>query len=634
MLLKLLHDFAVSRHLLDDLAFKRDTPIRWIIHLDLEGKLLGAGPQETEGKRPNKGKEYDVPKTTRPTGSGQVADFLVDDIGAIFRLNPKPEKELNKRSLNNLKLKHEDFWKQIEAAYVQTNNPAFKAIQSFHKNIGDITPTFLRLEQTGKTRWIVKKADEQEVPLGTDFFTFAVNSEILIANDDIRTFWRKMVNVEISVEENSARKGVCLVTGQQNMPLARTHTPMITGLHKNDQIKQRGIVGFEGDSFRSYGFEQSYNAPTSIMASKAYLRALQYLSGEGCENHWLSLGPAWLCFWAAETEPASGIFAKLWNKPDPLTIRSFIVSPWAGLEKAPPDNEKFYAVALTASGPRIVIKDWRESTLKQASENFKIWFKDLEIHTPFKAENPDDNSHAPLSMYWLACTTIRPDSNGKYDRDALKTDLLVSLYNAALTGAAPSISLLNPILERLKARFAKDGKKALKDESRFALLKLILNRNRKESDMEIKPGLTADTDDPAYNCGRLLSVFDDLQQRAHEWKLEGPTVAERYYGSASTSPSTAFGILWRLHLHHLKKLRNLGGKYGAAAIAIERRIMAICSLMGQTEEMRQKRLPPSLPRTLNLQAQGRFALGYYQQKAEDKAGQEAVAAEKAKVEVK
>jgi CRISPR-associated protein Csd1 len=195
--------------------------------------------------------------------------------------------------------------------------------------------------------------------------------------------------------------------------------------------------------------------------------------------------------------------------------------------------------------------------------------------------------------------------------------------------------LLKPILDQLRSRLVRDDMyNLLYDESRFALLKLILNRNRKETDMEIKPKLTADTDDPAYNCGRLLSVFDDLQQRAHEWKLEGATVAERYYGSASAMPSTAFGILWRLHLHHLKKLRGLGAKQEAAASAIEQRIMGICALLGQTEEMRRRRLSPSLPRTLNLQAQGRFALGYYQQKAERKAAQQAATADKPKSETK
>jgi CRISPR-associated protein Csd1 len=135
--------------------------------------------------------------------------------------------------------------------------------------------------------------------------------------------------------------------------------------------------------------------------------------------------------------------------------------------------------------------------------------------------------------------------------------------------------------------------------------------------MEIQPQLVADTSDIAYNCGRLLAVFDALQWRAHEGQLEGPGVVERYFGTASATPNAAFNILWRLHVHHLKKVTGQGDKGRAAAAAIKRRITEICALFGQTDEMRAKRTSPHFPRVLDLQAQGRFALGFYQQKAAD-----------------
>ena len=55
--------------------------------------------------------------------------------------------------------------------------------------------------------------------------------------------------------------------------------------------------------------------------------------------------------------------------------------------------------------------------------------------------------------------------------------------------------------------------------------------------MEIPPKLPAKTDDIAYNCGCLLSVLNNLQRSAHDGKLQGASIAERYYGSASTNPS-------------------------------------------------------------------------------------------------
>lgn len=127
-----------------------------------------------------------------------------------------------------------------------------------------------------------------------------------------------------------------------------------------------------------------------------------------------------------------------------------------------------------------------------------------------------------------------------------------------------------------------------------------------------------ETDDHAYNCGRLLAIFDDLQREALSTegnRFDGAGVVEKYYGSASSAPNSAFGILWRLHQHHLKKISQKGDRGKAAAFAIKRKIAEIAALFPQPAPLQ----PPQFPRTFSLQEQGRFALGFYQQKAADDA---------------
>ena len=115
MLLQHLNDFANSRKLLDNLAFKPKA-VRWIITLDKMGNLVGQGPVETEGER-NRGKEFDCPQTTRPKVAGGVAEFMVDGITAVFGLDTQPmsEKKRKDRNENNLR-KYDDFWAQVEQA--------------------------------------------------------------------------------------------------------------------------------------------------------------------------------------------------------------------------------------------------------------------------------------------------------------------------------------------------------------------------------------------------------------------------------------------------------------------------------------------------------------------------------------
>jgi CRISPR-associated protein Csd1 len=91
MLLTLLNDFADSRRLLDDLAFSPKA-VRWIISLDSDGNLIGAGPRETAGEK-NRGMEYSAPQTSRVKNAGGVAEFLADNLTGLFGLDADPEKE-------------------------------------------------------------------------------------------------------------------------------------------------------------------------------------------------------------------------------------------------------------------------------------------------------------------------------------------------------------------------------------------------------------------------------------------------------------------------------------------------------------------------------------------------------------
>jgi CRISPR-associated protein Csd1 len=622
MLLKHLYDFAVSRDLLDDPAFRRNTPVRWIIHLDRAGKLIGQGPQETLGPRKNKGHEYDVPKTTRATNSGTVADFLVDDIGAIFCLPGDPSEERNERAAAKLAAKHADYWEQIRVAQNVTGDERFGALLAFHTSLPGSAPSFLRPDAKG-TGWTVTSSSGEQMALGSDMLTFAVEA-VLFCDETIREYWRGVHAKETADAEGSAQVGTCIVTGQPNVALARTHTPMVTGLPKPAKGTGAGVVGFESEAFRSYGFEKSYNAPTSITASRGYLLALQHLARN--QNHWLPLGPAWLCFWAVESKDATDIFSRLLRQPDPMTVRKFFASPWAGLEKEPPATDRFIAATLTAAGPRIVVKAWVQMPLAKAAENFRAWFADLKINAgrgeSLNELSTEEDAFPPLAVKKLAgCTAPLTKKGNRFipDEEKQRPDVIAQLYRAALEGTAPSIALIKPLLDQLHSRLLRDENYTLLyDESRFALLKLILNRNQTTPAMELKPSLTTDTDDPAYNCGRLLAVLAAAQDKAHDFRLEGPGVAERYFGTASVSPASVFPLLLRLNRHHLNKIGK-SERFGGHEHFIQREIEAVLVLFKPAQAGR----PPAFPRTLDLQSQGRFALGFYQQTAADAAARNA-----------
>lgn len=108
--------------------------------------------------------------------------------------------------------------------------------------------------------------------------------------------------------------------------------------------------------------------------------------------------------------------------------------------------------------------------------------------------------------------------------------------------------------------------------------------------------LNPDHPDPAYHCGRLLAVLSNLQRAA--LGDVGAGVVQRYYAAASQTPGLILGRLAANARNHLAKLD------GGLAFWFEDQI---ADIMG--------RLGDRAPRILDLEGQGLFALGYYQQLA-------------------
>lgn len=111
--------------------------------------------------------------------------------------------------------------------------------------------------------------------------------------------------------------------------------------------------------------------------------------------------------------------------------------------------------------------------------------------------------------------------------------------------------------------------------------------------------LNPSVESPAYHCGRLLSVLEEIQEAA----IPGvkSTIVDRFFGTASTAPASVFGRLVKGSQSHLGKLRKDKPGYH---VNLQRKL---ADVMGAIHEF---------PRTLSLEDQGLFALGYYHQRAD------------------
>jgi CRISPR-associated protein Csd1 len=177
---------------------------------------------------------------------------------------------------------------------------------------------------------------------------------------------------------------------------------------------------------------------------------------------------------------------------------------------------------------------------------------------------------------------------------------------AILTGLPYPRALLIQTIMRIRADRDQEDRRTGRtlekvSDLRVAMLKACLTRMHrwKQIPEDVPVSLDLTNTNSAYRLGRLFSVLERLQRAAL-----GPrnaTVRDRFYASASATPALVFPSLIRNARNHSKAIRS---KVGAGlAEWFEDHIADIAS-----------GLDGSFPRTLPLEEQGRFALGYYHQR--------------------
>ncbi|MDP2954122.1 MAG: type I-C CRISPR-associated protein Cas8c/Csd1, partial [Chloroflexota bacterium] len=270
--------------------------------------------------------------------------------------------------------------------------------------------------------------------------------------------------------------------------------------------------------------------------------------------------------------------------PKPEDVKALIDSTRTGhrVRDVDVDDTAFYATSLSGSGGRAVVREWIDTTVGEVKRHLTKWFERQRIVGAY-GEEP-----RPLGIYSLAAATVR-------ELGDLSPPTPRMLFRCALTGGPLPGGLLSQAVRRNRAEQRVTRQRA-------ALIKLALASQQPNIKEEEMVKLDPEHPSSAYHCGRLLSVLEAVQRSA----LPGAkaTIVNRFFGTASSAPASVFGRLLRGSQPHLAKLeRDKPGAY----IALQRRLEAIQGSLG------------GFPRMLNLEEQGLFALGYYHQRAFDRA---------------
>ena len=378
-------------------------------------------------------------------------------------------------------------------------------------------------------------------------------------------------------QSDNIPKGICLVTGKL-APIARLHNPV-----KGVNAKPTPFTSVNLSAFESYGKEQGFIFPVGEQVMFEYTTALNTLLAG--ENRF-RIGDVTAICWSAKPTPLEEYLASLINgggkdNPDAHidAVKSLYKSLYNGKYTEPDGKEKFYLLGLSPNSARIVVRFWHETTVAALSESIAAWYDDLQM---VRGENSPYPEYMPLPRL-LGNLVL----DGKMEN--LPSDLIAQITDAALNNRVLPVSLLQAALRRNKAE-------QKITYGRASLLKAYINRairaGRLKNMEELTMSLDRNRQDIGYVLGRLFAVLEKTQAEANPGL--NATIADRYFGSASSTPIAVFGTLMRLLPHHLNKL-----EFEGRAVQLQWEIRQIL-------EHCQK-----FPNHLNLEQQGLFAIGYY-----------------------
>jgi CRISPR-associated protein Csd1 len=418
-----------------------------------------------------------------------------------------------------------------------------------------------------------------------------------LERDDWHVWWRAFRAGLTPPRPDGTRHPMrCVVTGQCVEPAA-TH-PKVKGLAGVGGLGMGDVLaGFDKAAFQSYGVEQSANAAMSEATATAYAETLNCLIAE----KGIKLGNTLSVYWftGQDTPPAKDDVMAWYTQPPEQTAgaaerraRDLLTAIRTGQR---PDlaGSRFISLLLSGAAGRVMVREVMQGSFEELAAHTEAWFNHLAIVAREGKGLARDPKFAAL-----AGSLVRNDGK-KSLNEVLKevpSPWLQQLWRAAITGGLIPAAALAQAVGRTRIDVIADKPAS---HARMALIKAYLIRN--QGDRHMQPYLNPEHPKAAYHCGRALALFARLQRAA--LGDVGAGVVQRYYTAAAQTPGLILGRLASNAKNHLNKLDTKLAAWYEGQLA---------DILG--------RIRDTVPRTLSLEEQSLFALGYYQQIAHFRAG--------------
>ena len=510
-------------------------------------------------------KIFDLPAPVKRT-VGVAANFLCDNSSYILGFDEKGKPKRSLECFAACKALHEKVLDGVES-------PAAKAVSAFFENW-----------EPEKAREHPALQDYMDELLAGGNLVFRYDGQFVHEDPAIRQAWQESYD-----QSGGGPEMVCLVTGKTG-PVENIH-PAVKGV-QGAQSSGAALVSFNAPAFCSYGKEQNLNAPTSKYAAFAYTSALNYLIAS--PEYGSRVGDTTVLFWAKNGSPEYSELAMwgIFGGPAPYTeqeLQSMVQNLCKGRAVTyeetllDPDMD-FYILGLAPNAARLSVRFFLHNQFGSVLQNVQAHYDRLQI------VKPPFEKFETLPVWKLLSETVNQNSREKEPLPALAGETLRAILNNTRYPA----TLLNGVTMRIRAERKITW-------GRAAILKAYYLQNpHPDVPKEVLTvSLNPESKNPYYTLGRLFSVLEAVQSAANPGI--NATIKDRYFNSASATPSIVFPTLLNLSEKHRKKLA------AGQRIHYERQIMELLAVLGE-----------SFPTRLSLPQQGTFQLGYYHQRYQKK----------------
>lgn len=434
-----------------------------------------------------------------------------------------------------------------------------------------------------------------------DVVAFSVDGVLLHTLPEVANWWSDYLDSHAKMPSDNAVLDV--VTGEPCVPV-RTFGQIKEG-------KGLGFVTFNFSAGESYGLSQCENCPVSEKTADVVMRALNDLWSKAVlfddfrYMYWykgdaISQEDDLLSAFFGSVSPLAlagpaGLSAAEKTRMAENSFKSLLASVRNGHVPSRLKDAEYHMLVIKSGVGRVSVRQYSTGRYDDLYDNISRWYDSMAIVSGDGVGEVVPVSFMRTLRGFLSDSELASSKSREF---GVMNMLGGYVLSSVLTGSSIPDMFLTRILSNIMSDV--HGENHRFEARHVQLLRLVLIYH---SGYLIDRGcvsvmLNVDSASPAYHCGRLLAVYERIQDIANSYDSGRNGILERFYGYCLQNPQQAFPLMMDKSTVYMSRIEN----------------KALLSIMKSHLESIYEKLP-EFPKRFSSVDKAEFSLGYWHQRA-------------------